>query len=158
MQLGRAAEVVTLQCALGAAQLILDGARFMIEGVAYNLAMAAITAAEGALASANHLWSGLIAAAQRALDGVGAVHAGFIEAARVGVLSAEKIALGIKEAAAAAKDKLLAIHEGILKSARAVVRAVAEGIDFIAFQMALKALDTYCPKGYDLGGHCGSCA
>ncbi|KAK5652026.1 hypothetical protein OQA88_10929 [Cercophora sp. LCS_1] len=135
------AEVLILKAALGAAWLILEGARFIVEGVAYNIALGAVNLAQGALEAARVLWAGIIAAAQLALDGVVAVHAAGIEIAKGAVIVAEKVALGIKQAAAATMDVLLAAQQGILSAARAVVKAVAEGIDFIAFQTALAALD-----------------
>lgn len=135
------AEVLVLKAALGAAWLILEGARFIVEGVAYNIALQAVSLGEGALEVARAFWAGLIAAAQLALDSVVAVHAAGIEIAKGAVIVAEKVALGIKQAAAATKDALLAMQQGILQALRAVVKAVAEGIDFIAFQTALAALD-----------------
>lgn len=130
-----------MKMALGAANLILNGARFIVEGVAYNIALGAVNLAEGALRAARVMWDGIIAAAQAAVDGVVAIHAAGIEIAKGAVVIAEKTALGIKQAAAATKGVLLAVQEKILEAARAVVKGVAEGIHFIAFQTALAALD-----------------
>ncbi|GFP57671.1 hypothetical protein TASIC1_0009000800 [Trichoderma asperellum] len=87
------------------------------------------------------VWDGLIAAAKTALDGVGAVHKGLIETAKLAVEAANKVALGIKQAAAAVKDGVLAANAKILAAAREVLSAVAKGISFLAFQTALEALE-----------------
>lgn len=135
------AERFILQCALGAAELILRGARAIIQNVAYPLAMGLVDAAEFALVAAREGLSFAIAIAQKAVDGVLFVHATALDLAKAAVVTAEKVALGIKQAACAVLDALKAAHLEVLQAARSVVKAVAEGIDFIAFQTALSVLD-----------------
>ncbi|RSL71338.1 hypothetical protein CEP51_012060 [Fusarium floridanum] len=135
------AELWVLKCALQAAQLILDGAEWVVKSVAYNIAKAAVDMAEGVLSGARSLWDGMIATAKAALDGVGAVHKGIIEAAKLAVMVANETALKIKQGAAAVKDGLLATEAAILAAAHDVVAAVGKGVSFMAFQTALAALE-----------------
>ncbi|KAJ7714862.1 hypothetical protein B0H16DRAFT_1806690 [Mycena metata] len=135
------AECFVKKCALGAAELILRGAKGVVEGVAYNAARVAVDIAEGALVTAQNMLAGAIAEAQSLLDGVVALHAGAIGLAKDALTAAQAVALGIKKAAYVVRDQLIALHQNFLEAARGVVKAVAEGIDFIAFQSALKKLD-----------------
>jgi len=58
------AECFVIKCALGAAELILRGAKGIVEGVAYNTAKVAVDIAEGALVGAQNMLAGAIAGAQ----------------------------------------------------------------------------------------------
>jgi hypothetical protein len=121
--------------------MIVRGAKFIVEGVGYNGAMAVVSLAEGALDVAKSSWGLAIAGAQELLDGITGLHAAAIEGAKALVRGAESLALDIKKAAYATRDKLLEIEEKILAAAREVVKKVAEGIDYVAFHSALLILD-----------------
>jgi hypothetical protein len=78
---------------------------------------------------------------QSVLDGVVALHSGAIQIARFAVTAAQEAALAITKAAHAARDLA---HEALLVGLRAAERVVvsfAEGVDAIAFQTALAALE-----------------
>ncbi len=135
------AERFVLQCALGAAELILRAARAIIQGVAYPIVVGFVDVAELALVAAREAFGLAMDAAQKVLDGVVYVHAAALDVAQAAVVMAEKVALGIKQAAWKALDLLKAAHLEMLHLARATVKAVAESIDFIAFQTALSVLD-----------------
>jgi hypothetical protein len=128
-------------CALQAAEMIVRGARFIVEGVTYKGAMALVSVAEGALDTAKGLWAQAINGAQMLLDGVTGLHAAAIEGAKALVRGAESVALSIKQAAYATRDKLLEIEKKILAAAQEAVKKVAEGIDYVAFHGALIILD-----------------
>ena len=128
-------------CALQAAEMILRGARFIVEGVAYKGAMALVSFAEGALDKAKGFWGQAIAGAQELLGGVTKLHAAAIDGAKALIQAAESVALSIKQAAYATRDKLIEVEKKILATAGEAVKKVAEGIDYVAFHSALVILD-----------------
>lgn len=58
------AEALVLKAALGAAWLSLEGARLVVIGVAYKIALGAVSLAEGGLEAARVMWAGIVATAE----------------------------------------------------------------------------------------------
>lgn len=135
------AERFAKQCALDAASMILRAAKAIVEGPAYHIAQGAITLAESALALAREALNAIISGMQSVLDGVVAIHAGVIQVAKFAVATAEEVALEITKAAYTARDLAFAALQVVLQAAEEVFAGVAKGVDAIAFQTALAALE-----------------